>query len=144
MAKVDRLTILLIAGLLLGCGKNAVEAPITAPPMDLALGKVDSRLVGAWKNPEETYTFSPDGTFKLHYDRMEQTGPSASNKARKVGDLSGKWSASPDALLLAVDKGENDTRHKLLFLLSEGGKSLELRATFLKKGQGTLYQKTNR
>jgi hypothetical protein len=129
-----------MAGLLLGCGEPAdIPEPEPAPPsVDLSTGKVDPKLVGVWKNAEESYAFSPDGTFTLHYDRMEATGPSSANKVRKVGDLSGKWTANQQFLLLAVEKGEN-SKHKMVLLLSDGDKKMELRPTYRKDKPGVFY-----
>jgi hypothetical protein len=140
--KVLCLAILFMAGAILGCGENNMEASLQTPPtvIDLSKGKVDPKLVGVWKNPGETYTFAKDGTFKMHFDRMEQTGPSATSLARKVGDLSGEWSSTEDSLLLDVEKGENNTKHKMALFLRDGGKTLELRPTFMKQGVGTIYR----
>jgi hypothetical protein len=142
--RVLRLVVLLLAGSLLGCGESSVEASLTTPPpgIDLSVGKTDPRLVGVWKNPNETYTFAADGSFKMHFDRMEQTGPSASSLTRKFGDLAGNWSATNDSLLLEVLEGEKDSKHKMTLILSESGKTMELRPTFLKKGPGTVYVRT--
>jgi len=126
------------------CGKESEGViygqPPTPPAVDLTSGKVDPKLVGTWKNPEETYNLSSDGTFKLHYDRMEQVGPSQGNKVRKVGDLSGKWSATDDSFMVEVDKGEK-SKHKMILLLRDSGNTLELRPTFKKNGPGTVYHR---
>jgi hypothetical protein len=72
---------------------------------------------------------------------MEQTGPSPSNKKRKVGDLSGKWAATDSTLMFEVEKGEDGAKHRLNLVISDGGKTMELRPTFMKKGVGTIYRR---
>jgi len=131
----------LFAATLIGCGEVAEtykEAPSKAPPIDLSAGKVDATLVGVWKNPVESYTLDIDGTFKMHFDRMERSGPGNASLVRKVGDLSGTWSRLDDSLLLAVKKGD---KHKLNIVLHDHGATLEMRPTFMKKGQGTIYKR---
>ncbi|MDR3688316.1 MAG: hypothetical protein P4L46_02980 [Fimbriimonas sp.] len=136
------LSVILSVACIIGCGENAeptVPEPVPAV-IDLAKGKVDARLIGTWKSQGETYTFSGDGKFKLHIDRMEQTGRSTS--ARRVADLSGRWSATAEAIMFSVEWGESGTRHRLLMKLSSQGQILELRPTFVTKAPPTIYKKS--
>ena len=139
-----RFPLLAAVTLVTACGKPPDEpiSDVRLKPttIDLSDGMTDPRLFGSWKNPEEAYTFLKDGTFHLHFDRMEQVGPSKSSKVRKTGDLSGKWSATKDYLLLSVEHGEN-AKHKMILLVRDADRTMELRPTFLKKGPGTIYHR---
>jgi len=144
---------LVATGCMLGCGMNAEttrEAPEKAPPVDVAVkappvgvaaGKVDPSLVGVWVNPGETYKLKSDGSFTMHFDRMERSGP-GKGTVRKTGDLSGKWSVADGALLLDVLSGKQVSNHTLNLVMHEAGAVMELRPTFMKKGTGTLYKRS--
>jgi hypothetical protein len=138
----SRYALLLVAAVAAACGRvsdPAISGPLPTPPtINLSDGRAVQKLVGTWKNAEETYALLSDGSFKLHYDRMEQVGPSKSSKVRKIGDLSGKWSATDQFLMLAVEHGEN-SKHKMFLILRDNGKTMELRPMFLKNGPGTVY-----
>lgn len=136
--------ILAAFGSSLGCGQEVVapvETPKSVHAVDLTAGKVNASLVGDWINPRETYRLKADGTFSMHFDRMERFGPGTAT-TRKVGDLKGKWTATDDTLLLSVTSGQAVVNHKLKFTVHEGGAVMELRPTFLTRGTGMVYRRS--
>lgn len=132
---------MLTAMLIVGCGKAAINGGTQASPFDISKGTTDPELIGTWKSPTEKYKLASDGTFTMHYDRMEQVGPSAANKVRKVGDIAGRWAVDGTSLMFLVEKGESGSKHKMDFDLSKDGKTLEIRATYVKKGAGMSYKR---
>jgi hypothetical protein len=129
-----------------GCGdKDNVDTPIKAfphatargaPSVDLSSGKIDPQQVGVWKNATDTYTFRPDGTFELFWDRMVTVRPG--QQERKTASTKGKWSVAGDNILMESDKG---VRFKLVRILSNGNKTLEMHALYVKTGP--MYQRVS-
>jgi len=137
--------ILFAAGLMLGCSQSTVETSTpTPPPVDLSSGKVDLRLVGVWKNKDETYTLGKDGSFHAHWDRMDQTGPSKSTGlVHDVGDSKGQWSATPEFLFIASADKTGSGKHKLLYFLTNNDKQLETKPTYAKQRPGDVFKRVS-
>ena len=143
MVRSQHLALALSISIAIGCSKSDdSEAPVLAPSkfhasnqapsqnqIDVAKGTVEQDLVGKWKGDTESYEFRNDGTFAMHWSRMVTIRPG--HAERRSGAEGGRWSVKDDHLLMVSDKG---IKFALLRLLSEQGKTLEMRAAYAKHG----------